>query len=101
MGHTEDILKQILEDTSPNGETMELVRARRDKVLKAAKALLWRITHISVRVGRPSNCEWRGQMPTAVLYWTGARIQSWDLTEPVRVPDDIVSRHAEISQGRA
>ena len=37
VGHTEDILKQILEDTSPNGETMELVRARRDKVLKAAR----------------------------------------------------------------
>ena len=36
MGHTENILKQILEDTSPNKETMKLVRARRDEILKVA-----------------------------------------------------------------
>ena len=36
MSNTESILKQVLEDTSPDKETMELVRARRDEVLKVA-----------------------------------------------------------------
>ena len=36
MGHTENILKEILRDTSPSKETMELVRERRDEVLGVA-----------------------------------------------------------------
>ena len=36
MGITENILKEVLQDTSPSEETMELVRERRDKVLRVA-----------------------------------------------------------------
>ncbi|MCY4654069.1 MAG: hypothetical protein OXC95_13005 [Dehalococcoidia bacterium] len=36
MGKAEDTLQQILKDTSPSKETLELVRERRDKVLRIA-----------------------------------------------------------------
>ncbi len=36
MGHTENILKEILKDTAPSKETMALVRERRDEVLRVA-----------------------------------------------------------------
>ena len=36
MGNTENLLQDILGATSPSKETMELVRARRDKVLRVA-----------------------------------------------------------------
>ena len=40
MGNTENVLKEILEDTSPNEETMRLVRERRNEVLQAAERYL-------------------------------------------------------------
>lgn len=40
MGNTEIVLREVLKDTSPNGDTMRLVRERRNEVLRAAERYL-------------------------------------------------------------
>ena len=40
MGNTEKVLKEVLEDTAPDSETMRLVRERRNEVLQAAERYL-------------------------------------------------------------
>ena len=58
MGNTENILKQVLEDTSPDKETMGVGTSAPRRNPEGCRALSWGITHIPIGVSRPPNCEW-------------------------------------------
>lgn len=83
MGFTEIVLKEVLEDTAPDSETMRLVRERRNEILRAAERYLGALrtyTSGSVAHGLLTAI----QTPMETSYSIDDHTPSWDPTGKAR-----------------